>query len=388
MSFFSQESKSKEGSVDSTPNETSSSTLPPTIMQIGVSTGSHPTHRLVPSVTITENTGEVFAVRFSPDGRFLATGSSDGSIRVFNIATGRLSYNLQGGSQAAMPTMCIRWRPVGTSEFNKTRNVLIAANASGIIQHWHVTSGKLLHTTKCGDEKNQIFCIDYRPDGAQFAVAGQDKQIHVYDESTKNEITVLSGGNGYSANSTPGHSNRIFALKYHPTDPNIIVTGGWDNTVQIWDVSLGYAIRSLFGPHISGEAIDIYEDLILCGSYRPENQLELWKLDNGEKAETIPWSSSSSSTTASCTLFCAQFSKHIGPKFIGAGGSGSNECKIFDYSDGNKLVGTVTGLSKAVFTLDWSATNAKFAIAGGDNTVRIIDVVNMEAPDTDGQDGN
>ena len=387
MSFFSEESKNKEGLVDSTPND-SSSTLPPTIMQIGVSAGSHPTHRLVPSVTITENTGDVFAVRFSPDGRFLATGSSDGSIRVFNIATGRLSYNLQGGSQAAMPTMCIRWRPVGTSEFNKTRNVLIAANASGIIQHWHVTSGKLLHTTKCGDDKNQIFCIDYRPDGAQFAVAGQDKQIHVYDESTKNEITVLSGGNGYSANSTPGHSNRIFALKYHPTDPNIIVTGGWDNTVQIWDVSLGYAVRSIFGPHISGEAIDIYEDLILSGSYRPENQLELWKIENGEKAETIPWTSSSSSTASSCTLFCAQFSKHIGPKFIGAGGSGSNECKIFDYSDGNKLVGTVTGLSKAVFTLDWSATNAKFAIAGGDNTVRIIDVVNMEAPDADGQDGN
>ena len=64
----------------------------------------------------------------------------------------------------------------------------------------------------------------------------------------------------------------------------------------------------------------------------------------------------------------------------------SNECKIFDYSDGNKLVGTVTGLSKAVYTLDWSATQAKFAIAGGDNTVRIIDVVNMEGAITDDKD--
>lgn len=33
--------------------------------------------------------------------------------------------------------------------------------------------------------------------------------------------------------STPGHSNRVFSLKFNPDDPNIIVSGGWDNTVQV-----------------------------------------------------------------------------------------------------------------------------------------------------------
>lgn len=64
-----------------------------------------------------------------------------------------------------------RWRPAGTAEFNKTRNVLIASNAAGVVQHWHVTSGKLLHTTR-SPEKNQIFCVDYRADGSAFAAAG------------------------------------------------------------------------------------------------------------------------------------------------------------------------------------------------------------------------
>lgn len=41
--------------------------------------------------------------------RFLAAGCGDGSIRVFNIMTGRLSYNLQGGSNTAMPTTSIRY---------------------------------------------------------------------------------------------------------------------------------------------------------------------------------------------------------------------------------------------------------------------------------------
>jgi hypothetical protein len=37
-----------------------------------------------------------------------------------------------------------------------------------------------------------------------------------------------------------------------------------------------------------------------------------------------------------------------GPKFIAAGGSGANEAKVFDYSNENKLVGTVAGLARYV----------------------------------------
>jgi hypothetical protein len=39
------------------------------------------------------------------------------------------------------PTTCLRFRPV-TGAY-KTRNVLLAANADGTVQHWHVTSGKV-----------------------------------------------------------------------------------------------------------------------------------------------------------------------------------------------------------------------------------------------------
>ena len=35
------------------------------------------------------------------------------------------------------------------------------------------------------------------------------------------------------ANVTPGHSNRVFSLKFDPSDDNTIVSGGWDNTVQV-----------------------------------------------------------------------------------------------------------------------------------------------------------
>ncbi len=68
--------------------------------------------KLVPMITIADNTAEVFCLRFSPDGKFLAAGCGDGAVRVFSSQTGKLAYNLQGGSNVALPTTCIRFRPI------------------------------------------------------------------------------------------------------------------------------------------------------------------------------------------------------------------------------------------------------------------------------------
>jgi len=62
---------------------------------------------------------------------------------------------------------------------------------------------------------------------------------------------------GFGPNSSAGHSNRIFSCKYHPGDPNIIVSGGWDNTVQIWDARTGFSQRSIYGPHLCGDSLDL-----------------------------------------------------------------------------------------------------------------------------------
>ena len=82
--------------------------------------------KLVPKITISENNSEVFCVRFSPDGHYLAAGCNEGGIRIFNTFTGALAYNLQVGSSVALPTTAIKFRPPdGTS--SRTKNVFITA---------------------------------------------------------------------------------------------------------------------------------------------------------------------------------------------------------------------------------------------------------------------
>jgi len=181
---------------------------------------------------------------------------------------------------------------------------------------------------------------------------------------------------GYSTRASPGHSNRIFSAKVLADDENIIVSGGWDNTVQVWDIRQGHAIRSIYGPHICGDSMDVLGGTLLTGSWRPDNQLETWDLLSGERQSTIPWSLTNSG--AACLLYAAQYSKEGQGQFIGAGGSGANEAKIFDTTKGNAVVGTVTGMTRGIFALDFSPECQKVAIAGGDSSIRILDIVKKE----------
>ena len=74
--------------------------------------------------------------------------------------------------------------------------------------------------------------MDYDCYGSNFCVAGKDQIIKVYDDQTKKvEIAFNSQGQ-----KIPGHSNKIFSIKYSEEDPNLIVSASWDKTMKIWDV--------------------------------------------------------------------------------------------------------------------------------------------------------
>ena len=321
-------------------------------------TGQLSSKKIVPHLDISDNPSEVFVSKFSPDGTMLAAGCGDGAIRVFDANTGKLNYNLNIAANA-LPTTALAWRP--TTEASRTRNALIAANADGAVQHWHVTSGRCLH--EINDPENSLFTVNYSSDGKKFATAGKDYAIRIYDEATKTLVSTMEGG--YHA-ITKGHSNRVFSLKFDKTDDNIVVSGGWDNTVQIWDLRIERSVRSFYGPHVCGDGVDIHQGTILTGSYRQNEQLQTWDFGTGKLIDNIKWGNSN------CQLYAASFDPS--GTLIGAGGAGKNEAKIFDRTAGNALVGTVAGLSRGVYSLDFNHDGSKFVVAGGDATVRLFSI--------------
>lgn len=143
-------------------------------------------------------------------------------------------------------------------------------------------------------------------------------------------------------------------------------------------------MRYLYGPHICGDSMDIVDNTIVTGSWRPDNVLETWDFGTGKLIENIAWNQSAFQGSP-CMLYAAQFSKDSSHRFIGAGGSGANEAKIFDRQNDNALVGSITGLSRGVFTLDFAGNDRNLmAIAGGDGAIRVIQLSKSKGDEAGG----
>jgi WD40 repeat protein len=82
----------------------------------------------------------------------------------------------------------------------------------------------------------------------------------------------------------------------------MIISGGWDNNVKVWDLREGAAVRSIYGPYICGDSLDIHDGYILTGSWRADKQLQLWDFGTCEFIEDIPWNEGLQSQTA-CQVY-------------------------------------------------------------------------------------
>jgi COMPASS component SWD3 len=55
-------------------------------------------------------------------------------------------------------------------------------------------------------------------------------------------------------------------VKFLPEDPNVIISGGWDTNVHIWDLREQKSVGSFLGPKIAGDSLDFKKNIILTGS--------------------------------------------------------------------------------------------------------------------------
>lgn len=80
----------------------------------------------------------------------------------------------------------------------------------------------------------------------------------------------MKDGNGKD---TAGHSNRVFAMSFSDKNMNVLYTGGWDHTIQVWDMRVGHSVNSIHDVSIFGDSMDVRDQTLMVGNYSPEKQL-------------------------------------------------------------------------------------------------------------------
>eukprot|EP00388_Colpodella_angusta_P032784 GDKK01027745.1.p1 GENE.GDKK01027745.1~~GDKK01027745.1.p1 ORF type:complete len:451 (+),score=72.01 GDKK01027745.1:28-1353(+) len=361
---------------------------------------------------------EVFSVSFSPDSELLVGTCGNGDIRVWGVDNSREKMTLKAGGSENYPVMCSRWRPAGvrvSSGYSSTKNVLLSAGGDGRLIHWHVPSAKIL--SEIWTPHNSLYACDFSCDASKFFSAGKDGVIRAYDEQTKQLISQHSGGREPMA---AGHSLTVFAMKCHTTEPNLLVSAGWDNTIQLWDIRAGdQAVNSIRNVEVRGEGLDFSQDgrHLLIANTRSSFGLQMADFNSFAITENIQWGSrrgatpptsladsSSSSTQISVKnppLYSAKFSKDDNSSMILAGGGGNglgvdNEALLFDrriiksttpgdpnfeFYDPKSIptvqyscAGQICGLQRSVFSVDFAPNFSKLAIASGDGVIRVLKI--------------
>jgi COMPASS component SWD3 len=161
-----------------------------------------------------------------------------------------------------MPVTATVWRPENAA--TKTANVLITAQADGTLKHWHVTSGKCLHSMQ-EDPENHLYAVEFNQDGSILATGGRDRHVRLYDEQTKSLICAMK-----EKGKVCGHANRIFAVKFAKHDQNMMASGGWDHNLFLYDIRRQGPTHALYGPLVCGDALQFHSDghSLVAGSYR------------------------------------------------------------------------------------------------------------------------
>ena len=311
--------------------------------------------------SIEERPSDTLNIQMNLDDTHFAVGCSDGMVRIYAASSCHLTRTLNCRMTTLTPAVTsTRWRPSKSS----TQNILFATTGDGFISHWHATSGKLLDKFQLTN--TQVLCSDITVSGAKFALGCHDNTVKVFDENSRSHLFTCESGRGNRL----GHSNRIFAVKW--LDENLLVSGGWDNNVVLWDVRAGRSVGGVFGPLIAGESIDFCEDLLYTGSYDFKSQVQVWDMRNFSLVNEV----SLPLSDRQAKVYSLQFVKSVGKEYLVAGCTGDQQIIGFDRR--SMSVFDSVGGDAAVYCLDFCQGKEKFVSVNTEHLIAVYDLVESE----------
>jgi WD40 repeat protein len=194
----------------------------------------------------------VNSVAFSPDGQYVASGSSDRSLKVWRIADGTLVSNRFDHAER-----------VNAVAFSPNGQWLATASSDDTAKLYR-TSKWALERTFTG-HTDDVLSIAFSPDSNRLATASWDQTILLWNVPDGNvALSLVHGSNVFSA---------AFA-----SDGRTLASGAWNGSIKLWDPNRGVLIDTLLGHSAPVLTLAFSPDsqTVASGSWHPEYAIKLW----------------------------------------------------------------------------------------------------------------
>jgi WD40 repeat protein len=202
--------------------------------------------------TLAGHGGEVHALAFSADGKTLASGSSNGEVKIWNAADGALVRTLVGHNAL-----------VSSVAFSPDGMTLASASYDKTTRVWDAASGTPTRTLQGA---GAFTCVAYSRDG-QMLLAG----------NARGEIKYWNAATGADIRTTSAHTDAVNALAFS-RDGRWLVSGSEDGSARVWSGDRGELLATLVSLLESADWLVVAPDGLFDGSPAAWNQI-MWRFE-------------------------------------------------------------------------------------------------------------
>jgi WD40 repeat protein/tRNA A-37 threonylcarbamoyl transferase component Bud32 len=280
----------------------------------------------------------VHAIAISPDGQLVASGSNDNTVKLWQIATGKLVRTL-GGWFSGHSSM------VNAIAFSPDGDLLATGSWDDTIKLWQVSTGKELYTLT--GHSNWVNSVAFSPDGQLLVSGSADCTIKLWLVSTGAEIGTFTG-----------HSDVVWSVAISPNG-QILASGSSDNTIKLWQVRTGRELSTLASHTFFVNSVVFSQNGEILVSGSSDNTIKLWQVSTGREIRTF--------TGHSDTVWSVAF--HPNGQLL-ASGSWDKTIKIWQIDTGIEI-STLNGHSNYVRTIAFNPNGRTLVSGSDDQTVKI-----------------
>lgn len=308
---------------------------------------------------VSEHKNVARCARFSSDGRFVATGSSDTSIKLFEVAKIKqmmLADARDGPVRPVIRTFYDHSQPINDLDFHPQGTILISGAKDHTIKFFDFSKTVARRAFRVIQDTHNVRSVSFHPSG-DYLLAGTDHHIpHLYDVNTF-QCYLSAHVQELNANVA------INQVRYSSTG-SIYVTASKDGSVRVWDGVTAQCVRPIIGAHGSMEATSAsftrdQRFILSCGK---DSTVKLWEVGTGRLIKQY--------LGAVHTQFRCQAVFNETEEFILSIDEPNNEVVIWDALTAEKVAKRPSNHIGAPRWIEHSPSEAAFITCGNDRSVR------------------